>query len=83
MTYAGEGFASRVAASLLGAVGLPEMVAKSIQDFENLAVYYGDHPQELLLIRNKLQNNRLGSALFDSKVFTKNLESLYCELMDY
>lgn len=82
LTYAGEGFASRVAASLVSAVGLPEMVANSIQDFENLAVYFGGHPQELLAIRNKLKNNRLGSALFNSDIFTKNLESLYCSLMD-
>jgi predicted O-linked N-acetylglucosamine transferase (SPINDLY family) len=82
LTYAGEGFASRVAASLISAIGLPEMIANSIQDFENLAVYLGSHPQELFEVREKLQSNRTSSALFDSKVFAKNLEALYVGLID-
>jgi predicted O-linked N-acetylglucosamine transferase (SPINDLY family) len=82
LTLPGESFASRVAASLVSAIGLPEMVTESVQDYEDFAVYLGGHSQEFLEIRKRLEKNRLNSALFNSKLFTKNLESLYSRLIE-
>jgi predicted O-linked N-acetylglucosamine transferase (SPINDLY family) len=82
LTLPGESFASRVAASLVSAIGLPEMVTESVQDYEDFAVYLAGHSQEFLEIRKRLEKNRLNSALFNSKLFTKNLESLYSRLIE-
>jgi len=82
LTLPGESFASRVAASLVSAIGLPEMVTESVQDYEDFAVYLAGHSQEFLEIRKRLEKNRLNSALFNSELFTKNLESLYSRLME-
>jgi len=82
LTFPGEAFASRVAASLVTAIGLPEMVMQSQIEYENTAINYGNNPAELLLVSEKLRMNKINSPLFDSKGFTKNLESLYSQLMN-
>jgi predicted O-linked N-acetylglucosamine transferase (SPINDLY family) len=77
LTCAGESFASRVAASLLKAIGLPELVTHSQQDFEDLAVELASQPQQLAAIREKLARNRLTTPLFDTELFTRNIEQAY------
>ena len=81
LTFPGESFASRVAASLITAIGLPEMIMSSTEEYENTAIYYGQNSKELLNLRKRLAANRLSSSLFDSKRFTANIELLYLELM--
>jgi predicted O-linked N-acetylglucosamine transferase (SPINDLY family) len=82
LTYAGESFASRVAASLLNAVGLPELVTYSPKDYENLAVALAKDPERLRHAREKLCSNLSQSALFDTARFTKDLEDLYVQLLE-
>ena len=77
ITCAGRAFPGRVAASLLGAVGLPELVTDSLAGYEALAFELALHPLRLLAIREKLQANRLTTALFDSRRFTRHLESAF------
>jgi predicted O-linked N-acetylglucosamine transferase (SPINDLY family) len=77
LTCLGESFASRVAASLLNAIGMPELITNSHDEYEALAITLGNDPQRLLAMKQKLQNNKLTTPLFDSTLFTKNIENLY------
>ncbi|MBJ7309758.1 UDP-N-acetylglucosamine-peptide N-acetylglucosaminyltransferase [Rugamonas sp. CCM 8940] len=77
LTRAGRSFAGRMAGSLLHAVGLPELVTDSVQDYEDTAVRLAGAPAELAALRQRLAANRDASALFDSPRFVRNLEQLY------
>jgi predicted O-linked N-acetylglucosamine transferase (SPINDLY family) len=66
-----------VAGSLLRAVGLPELVTDSLEDYEVLALRLARDSDRLRAIRAKLQANRLTAALFDSRRFTRHLESAF------
>jgi len=81
LTFPGEAFASRVAASLVTAVGLPEMVVNSQSEYENTAIHYGKNPDNLFFLQEKLKSNKATSPLFDSLKFAKNIESLYIQLI--
>jgi predicted O-linked N-acetylglucosamine transferase (SPINDLY family) len=77
ITCLGRAFPGRVAGSLLRAVGLPELVTQSLADYESLALQLALEPDRLRAIREKLQANRLTTALFDSRRFTRHLESAF------
>ena len=74
LTRRGEAFAARVAASLLEAIGLPELITTSAEHYEALAVELAHHPQRLLALRDKLDTNRSNTLLFDTSAFTAHLE---------
>jgi predicted O-linked N-acetylglucosamine transferase (SPINDLY family) len=82
LTKSGRSFASRVAASLLNAIGLPELITQSEQDYEELAVAIAQDSNRLQALKEKLCENRLKYPLFDCKRFTKNLESAYSQVME-
>ncbi|WP_130470853.1 tetratricopeptide repeat protein, partial [Candidatus Magnetaquicoccus inordinatus] len=77
LTCAGDTFVSRQAGSLLRNVGLSELVCHSMAEYEEVAVKFYHHPEQLLAIRHRLQANLLTSPLFDSPRFTRHLESAY------
>ncbi|OGM26291.1 hypothetical protein A3A76_00135 [Candidatus Woesebacteria bacterium RIFCSPLOWO2_01_FULL_39_23] len=77
ITLMGSHFASRVAASILTAAGLPELITHGFQEYKNLVVHLANHPEELLQLRLKLKSNRLTYPLFDTELFVKNLEKVY------
>jgi predicted O-linked N-acetylglucosamine transferase (SPINDLY family) len=77
LTCTGNAFASRVAASLLQAIGLPELVAASQDEYEELAVKLASNPQRLNQITEALSANRLAFPLFDTRLFTTHLERAY------
>ena len=77
LTCMGESFASRVAASLLTAIELPELITTSLGDYESLAIELATHAAELRTIREKLARNRHTAALFDSELFTRHIEDVY------
>jgi predicted O-linked N-acetylglucosamine transferase (SPINDLY family) len=77
LTCMGESFASRVAASLLNAIEMPELITSSLTEYEELAVALGKDPQRIQTLKQKLENNKLTTPLFDSSLFTKNIEYLY------
>jgi predicted O-linked N-acetylglucosamine transferase (SPINDLY family) len=77
LTCAGETFASRVAGSLLTAVGLPELITSSPAAYEALAVRLARTPSELADLRERLAKNRLTAPLFDSERFTRHIERAY------
>lgn len=77
LTWPGETFASRVAASLLYAVGLPELVASNAKDYEEKAIGLARDPQRLQALRERLAQNRLTAPLFDTDRYVRELERAY------
>ena len=80
LTQMGQTFAGRVAASLLSAVGLPELITTTPEDYATLAVELATHPDKLSEIRDRLHDNRLVAPLFDSALFTRHLEAAYAAM---
>jgi protein O-GlcNAc transferase len=77
LTCPGATLASRVAGSLLTAVGLPELIAPSLADYEALALRLAREPALLASIKQKLARNRETCALFDTTRFTRHIEAAY------
>ena len=77
ITQAGATFPGRVAASLLTAAGLPELVTASAADFETLAIRLASDPKALRAVRDKLARNKTSCALFDTDLFAANIEAAY------
>jgi predicted O-linked N-acetylglucosamine transferase (SPINDLY family) len=82
LTLMGQSFASRVAASLLNAIGLPELITNTQEEYEDLAIELALNPNKLADIKLKLANNRFTTPLFDTPLFTKNLESAYINMYE-
>jgi predicted O-linked N-acetylglucosamine transferase (SPINDLY family) len=82
LTLAGESFASRIAASLLTALGVPELITSTQQEYEQLAIDLALHPDRLTRIRAKVQDRRLSSPLFDTPRFARNLEAAFMAIHD-
>ena len=77
ITKLGEGFAARVAGSLLFAIGLEELIATSESEYEQLALDLSLNAGKLAAVRAKLAANRLTTPLFDTALFTKHIEDAY------
>jgi len=77
VTCLGSAFAGRVAASLLQAVGLSELITASLEDYEALALKLARDPVLLASLKAKLARNRGTYPLFDTGRFTRNLEAAY------
>jgi predicted O-linked N-acetylglucosamine transferase (SPINDLY family) len=82
LTQIGATFAGRVAASLLTAIGLPELITSTQQTYENLAIELATNREKLAAIKKKLANNRLTAPLFDTKRFTGNLEAAFITMYE-
>ena len=77
LTCMGESFASRVAASLLNAIRMPELITSSQKKYEALAISLAKHPKQLAALKLKLEKNRLTTPLFDTQRYTRHLEMAY------
>ncbi len=77
LTRLGEVYAGRVAASLLTAAGLPELITRTVEEYEATALALARDPGRLKTIREKLAANRASAPLFDTKRFTRGLEAVY------
>jgi protein O-GlcNAc transferase len=77
LTLKGTTFAGRVAASLLQAIGLPDLIAHTAEEYEELAFRLATEKGLLDSIRQRLIRNTATSSLFDTAAFTKNLETAY------
>lgn len=82
LTCMGEAFASRVAASLLKAIDLAELVTTTQEQYEVLAVDLAANPERLGQIKLKLERNRLTTPLFDTALFTRHLEAAYTQMVE-
>lgn len=77
VTMEGQHFASRVSSSLLHALDVPELVTKTIDEYESLALELSQAPEKLHSIRDRIRTNRSHSPLFNTTRFTLNLEKGY------
>ena len=82
LTCPGEVFASRVAASLLNAIDMPELIASTQEEYEALAVALATNPERLKTLKMKLQHNRLTTPLFDTRLFTRHIEDAYTQMVE-
>jgi protein O-GlcNAc transferase len=80
VTCLGATFAGRVAASLVRAVGLPELVTESLADYEALALKLAREPELLAATKAKLAENRKSFPLFDTQRFTHDMEAAYIQM---
>ena len=80
ITFIGNSFASRVAASLLETVQLPELITTSFKDYETLAVELATSPSKLQSINDRLEQNKLKTTLFDTAKYTRHLEEAYLQM---
>jgi predicted O-linked N-acetylglucosamine transferase (SPINDLY family) len=77
VTYMGNAFPARVAGSLLHAVGLPELIARSLEEYEALALKLATTPALLADAKARLRANKNTYPLFDTQGFCRNLEAAY------
>jgi predicted O-linked N-acetylglucosamine transferase (SPINDLY family) len=82
LTCIGNSFASRVAASLLNAVNLPELITTTQEQYESLAIELATKPEKLKIIKDKLAKNLPTAPLYDTPLFTRHLESAYLTMYD-
>lgn len=82
VTCPGNTFAGRVAASLLRAIDLPELLTASLADYEALALALARDPERLAAIKTKLRRNRDTEPLFDTARLTRDLESAYVAMWE-
>ncbi|WP_343736375.1 tetratricopeptide repeat protein [Acidovorax sp.] len=80
LTRAGLSFAARVAASLLQAVGMPELVTRTSEEYEALAIALAQDPVRLKALRDKLDAEKKQAPLFNAKQFASDMEAAYLEM---
>jgi protein O-GlcNAc transferase len=80
LTLEGKSFNSRSAASIISALNLPQLITSSEKEYETLAVELGNDPEKLKLIKEKLASNLSTAPLYDTPLFTKNLESAFSQM---
>jgi len=82
LTCLGNSLVSRMGASLLNAVNLPELVKTSQEEYESYAIELAMDPEKLKIIKNKLASNLPSAPLYDTPLFTRHLESAYLSMYD-
>ena len=82
LTRIGNSFASRVAASLINSVDLPELITTNQEQYESLAIQLAINPEKLKIIKDKLDNNLPSSPLYDTPLFAKYLEAAYLKMYE-
>jgi protein O-GlcNAc transferase len=83
LTCLGSTFPGRVAASVLKAGGMPELVTSSLDEYEALALTLARDRDRLFSLRRKLQQNRRTSPLFDTDTYRRHLESAYRKMWEH
>jgi predicted O-linked N-acetylglucosamine transferase (SPINDLY family) len=82
VTRSGEAFAARMAGSLLHAIGMPELIANTPEEYVALAVRLGSEPEFLASTKAKLAANRTTKPLFDTERFRKHIEAAYLAMWE-
>ena len=81
LTKIGESFAARVSASIITSMGIPELITNTEEQYEEKALYIARNPDELIRLKSKLAKLRKISPLYNSELFTRDLEDKFCELV--
>jgi protein O-GlcNAc transferase len=82
LTCTGRSFAARVAASLLNAVELPELVTDTLTQYEDRAIQLAQDASELAELKKGLAANRLSRSLINTKLFARHVETAYQTVCD-
>ena len=82
LTLKGKSFPSRVASSILTNVGLENLIVSNLDDYETKAISLAQNYKEIKNLKNHLAQEKNLNKLFDSKVFTKDLEKVYKKIID-
>jgi predicted O-linked N-acetylglucosamine transferase (SPINDLY family) len=82
LTMKGETFAGRVAASVLRAAGMPELITFSMEEYEAAALRLAHDRAALTALKARLAETRLASPLFDTALYTRHLEDAYRQMCD-
>jgi protein O-GlcNAc transferase len=77
IAYSGHTFAARVSASLATAIGLPDLIVRSPEEYRALAIRLAHGRDALASLRSRLADNRLTTPLFDSRLLVRHLEAGY------
>ena len=77
LTLRGRHYPARVTASVLQAIGLPELVAGDLEQYREIALTLARNPAALAALKAKLAHNCRTEPLFDSPRFTRHLEAVY------
>jgi len=80
LTKTGQSFAARVAASLLSAMQLPELITQSDEEYERRAIELAINPFRHAEFKNKIDQNRLTSPLFNGQLFASHIELAFTEI---
>jgi len=82
ITLIGKSFASRVAASLLSALGLSELITNTEEEYENLAISLACEPNKLVDLKNKIRLNAKLKPLFKTEMLASQIESAYVQIFN-
>lgn len=82
LTLMGEAFAARMGASLLHAIGVPELITRSPRDYEERAAELATDPGRLAGMKRKLDEGRGPGRLFDTASFTRGIEAAYAAMYE-
>ena len=77
ITLAGESFASRVGLSIANSLGLPELVANSLDEYIEKVIFYTNNLDKLSIIKNQIRKQKNSGDFFNQKLFVKQLEEQY------
>jgi predicted O-linked N-acetylglucosamine transferase (SPINDLY family) len=80
VTCIGQAFPGRVAASLLHAIGLPELATPTLEAYRSLVLELMAQPERLASLRQRLADNRSTHPLFDTRRFVRNLEAALVQM---
>jgi predicted O-linked N-acetylglucosamine transferase (SPINDLY family) len=81
LTQIGNTFAGRVASSQITALGLSELIANSKDEYIVKALEFAKNPSTLKAVRQRLEDNRAQSPLFDTRRYVNDLEAIYIDLL--
>ena len=82
VTYLGQSYQARMGASIVNALNLPELITNTPEEYESLAIELATNPDKLKAIKDKLASNLSTAPLFDTKLFTKNIEAAYTTIFE-
>ncbi len=77
LTCSGQTYTARMGGSLLKAMGAPELITTTLEDYAKAAIDFATHPEKLAAIKRKLAENRFTAPLFDTELSTKHIEAAY------
>jgi protein O-GlcNAc transferase len=72
----------QVAASLLNAINMPELITDTPEAYERLAIDLAMHPEKLRAVKSRLAEVRLAAPLFDTRLFTRHIEAAYVAMYE-